>query len=115
MTEVSLETVWIKLNTFDEVIGQGYDLSTLASPRTTKEEIFMFGTGGVTRFKTFNGVTTLSNQSGPIAFVEEHMAYIMDILGKMRGTKGKLHGEEMLTEKEESSATPEECKVEDKV
>lgn len=89
-----MDTVWIKLN----ITVEG----------RIKQECFMFGPTGIVRFRTestgtklFNSATTL------VAEVREDSEYIMDVLGKMRGTKGRLHGKEVLTKEEKSSRAPQ--------
>lgn len=77
----SMDTVWIKLHTTVE--GR------------IEEETFMFGPTGIVRFKTKGSSTKLLNSNTiVVAEVREDSEYIMDVLVKMRGTKGRLDGEQ---------------------
>jgi len=80
-----MDTVWMKLHiTVDGRI---------------KEDNFMFGPTGIVRFRTENTGTKLFNSSTLlVAEVREDSEYIMDVLGKMRGTKGRLNEEPKVEE-----------------
>ena len=106
-----MDTVWIRLT----ITGTEYLLNGV--PQKLKEEekyhYFMFGPTGIVRFYTTDNQTSLfSTAPTSVALVEESSEHILDILRKMRGTVGRLNGDQ---QKETSSRTTKNSKKKSKV
>ena len=102
-----MDVVWMRLSVLSS--AENGALKDNAQP---EDELIMFGPTGVVRVGSLEGKTALFNSNKTIvALVSEDQSYIMDTLGRIRGTKGLLDGSKKQSKKTGSKARSRKTKA----